>query len=58
MVNIDQLYVLVCPFNSLAPGRFEWHIKYVIFILISMIDILGISCEIAVRWLSLDFADE
>ena len=39
-------------FNSLAPGRFEWNFRQVIFKLILVIDVCGISCEIA--QLSLD----
>ena len=34
-------------FNSLAPERFRWNLKLVIFKFISRIDILHISCEIA-----------
>ena len=44
-------------FNSLAPGKFEWNFRYVIFKQISMIDYWGISCEIALIWMSLDFSD-
>ena len=39
-------------FNSLAPRKFEWQIRQVIFILILLIDGWGISCEIALRWMS------
>ena len=45
-------------FNSLAPGRFEWHFRRVIFKLILVIDGWIISCEIAVRWMSLDLTDD
>ena len=38
-------------FNWLAPGKFEWNF-------ISMIDGWGISCEIALLWMSLYFTDE
>ena len=44
--------------NSLAPGKFEWHIRYLIFQIISVIDGWGISCELALRWMSLDLADD
>ena len=37
--------------NSLAPGRFWWYIKGVIFMLILVIDDWCISCEIAIRWM-------
>ena len=36
--------------NSLATGRCSWYLNLVIFKLISRIDILSISCEIALRW--------
>ena len=44
--------------NSLAPGRFEWNFKQVVFKLILVIDDWDISCEIALRWFALDLADE
>ena len=46
--------------NSLAPGKFEWNFKYVhvIFRRILLIDGWGISCEIALIWMSLDFTDD
>ena len=44
--------------NSLAPGKFEWHFRYVIFKQILVIDGWGISCEDALIWMSLDFADD
>ena len=44
--------------NSLAPGKFEWNFKHVIFQQILAIDGWGISCEIALIWMSLDFSDE
>ena len=45
-------------FNSLAPGRFWWNSSNNIFNPISMIDGWGISCEIALRWMSLDLTDD
>ena len=39
--------------NSLAPGKFEWKFRYVIFKRILVIDGWGISSEIALIWLSL-----
>ena len=42
-----------CP-----QGRFEWNLMQVIFKLISVIDGWGISCETAVRWMSLDLSDD
>ena len=44
--------------NSLAPGKFEWNFRYVIFKRILVIDVLDISCEIALMWMSLNFADD
>ena len=41
--------------NSLAPGNFEWNFRYVIFKQILVIDGWGISCEIALIWMLLDF---
>ena len=45
-------------FNSLAPGKFKWHFRYLIFQIISVIDGWGISCELALRWMSLDLTDD
>ena len=44
--------------NSLAPGEFEWNFRYVIFKQILVINGWGISCEIALIWMSLDFTDD
>ena len=44
--------------NSLAPGKFEWNFRYAIFKLILEIDGWGISYEIALIWMSLDFTDD
>ena len=44
--------------NSLAPGKFEWKFRYVIFKRIWVIDGWGFSCEIAPVWMSLDFTDD
>ena len=41
--------------NSSAPGKFGWN---VIFKQILMMDGWGISCEIALIWMSLDFTDD
>ena len=43
--------------NSLAPGKFEWNFRRVIFKQILVIDSWGISCEIAIIWMSLGFSD-
>ena len=44
--------------NSLAPGKFEWNFRHVIFKQILVIDGWDISCEIALIWMSLDFTDD
>ena len=47
------------PFiNSLAPGKFEFNFRHVIFEQILMIDGWGFFCEIALIWMSLDFTDD
>ena len=43
--------------NSLAPREFEWNFRYVIFKWILAIGGWGISCEIVLVWMSLDFID-
>ena len=44
--------------NPLAPGKFEWNFRYLIFQIISVTDGWGISCELALRWISLDLTDD
>ena len=44
--------------NSLAPGRCYWNPKLVSFKLISRINILSISCKIAIRWRSQELTDD
>ena len=44
--------------NSLAPGKFELNFKYVILKQILVIDGWGMSSEIALIWMSLDFTDD
>ena len=44
--------------NSLAPGRFSWRFRWVIFMLILVIDDWCMSCEIAIRWIQLDLTDD
>ena len=44
--------------NSLAPGKFEWNFRHVIFKQILVIDGWGICCEIALTWMPLDFTDD
>ena len=45
-------------FNSLAPRKFEWNFTYVSFKCILVSNGWGISCEIALIWMSLDFTDD
>ena len=44
--------------NPLAPGRLKQNIRWIIFKLILVIDGWGISCEIALKWLSQDRTDD
>ena len=44
--------------NSLALGKFEWNFRYVIFKRILVIDGWGISCDIALIYMSLEFTDD
>ena len=44
--------------NTLAPGRCGCNLKLVIFKHTSRVDILSISCEIALRWMPQDFTDD
>ena len=44
--------------NSLDPGKSEWNFRYVICKRFLVIDGWGISCEIALIWMSLDFTDD
>ena len=45
-------------FNSLAPGKCKWNFRYVIFKQILVNDGWGISCEIDLIWMTLDFTDD
>ena len=42
-------------FNTLAPGKFQWNFRYVIFKRILVIDDRDISCVFALIGMSLDF---
>ena len=44
--------------NSLAPGRFQFNFRSVNFKLVLVNGGWGISCEIALRWVPLDFTDD
>ena len=43
---------------TLWPLGFEWDFRYVIFKWTLVIDGWGISCEVALIWMSLDFTDD
>ena len=45
-------------FNSLAPGRFQFNFRWVIFKLTLVNGGWGISYEIALRWMPLELTDE
>ena len=45
-------------FNSLAPGKFEWNFRHVIFNHLLVMDGKGISCEIALLSMSRNFTDD
>ena len=61
-LGIAQTYTkpLICCqlFNSLAAEKFEWNFRFVIFKRILVIAGWGISCEIAMIWMSLDLIDD
>ena len=62
-VNSKSLLVLssvtwTFSLNSLAPGKFEWNFRYLIFQILSVIDGWVVSCELALRWMSLDLTDD
>ena len=58
IAHVIYLSHLSIDINSLAPGKFEWNFRHVIFKQILVIDGWGISCEIALTWMSLDFIDD
>ena len=45
-------------FNTLAPRKFVWNFRHVIFKQILVVDSWGISCEIALIRMSLDLTDD
>ena len=49
MIKIMYLSVTATGLNSLAPGRFEWNFRQVIFKFILVIDDWYMSCDIALR---------
>ena len=53
-INTSKLQLV----NSLAPGKFKRNFRHVIFKQILVIDGWGITCEISIIWMSLDFTDD
>ena len=51
------LNILWYHINSLTPGGFDYSLKLVNFKLISLINILSIFCEIAIRWMPQHLTD-
>ena len=56
--NIQMCVISRSYFNSLAPRRYEWDFRWLIFELTLMISGWGVSCEIALWWMPLDLADD
>ena len=56
--NLSERFSSQGGLNSLAPGKFKWKFRHVIFKPILVIDGWGISCEISPIWMSLDFTDD
>ena len=63
--ELTNIYTAVCLaitgpqwFNSLAPVRFEWDFRWLIFKLTLMISDWGVSCEIALWCMPLDLTDD
>ena len=54
MTKFESCIRVYLALNSLVPGKFEWYFRYLIFQIISVIDDWGISCGLALRWMSLD----
>ena len=52
---IKGKYILI---NSLATWKFKQNLRHIIFKLMLVIDGWGISCEIALLWMSQDFTDQ
>ena len=59
VINYRQIWRSRKPvaINSLAPGGFDYSLKLVNFNLVSMLDILSIFSEIAIRWMPQHLTD-
>ena len=55
--DVTNKFCIGCLFNSLAPGRFKFNFRKVIFKLILVNGGWDISYKIALRWMSLDLID-
>ena len=55
---VSSLCMLNKLLNSLATGKLEWNFRNLILQMTSVIDGWGISCELALRWMSLDLTDD
>ena len=53
-----RIISILCEFNSLAPGWFEWNFDKSVLKLILVTAALGIFCETTLRWMSLDLTDD
>ena len=58
LIHVSKRVYRAFVTNSLAPRIFEQNFRSMIFKLILVIDGSCVSCEIAVRWISLDFTDD
>ena len=66
-MNVEADYHLDCILliwmgdlivKLIDPGKLDWNFSYVIFKQILVIDGWGISCKIALIWMSLDITDD
>ena len=58
MLTLIEPYGWLSAVNSLAPGRFRWNFRWIIFKIILEIGGWGISYEIALTWISLYLTDD
>ena len=56
--HVEIKIITELQINSLAPDKFEWNFRHLIFRIISVIDGWGISSELALRWMSLDLTED
>ena len=58
LLNASDILFNSADINSLSPGRFEFTFKIKKFKSTLVVDGCSISCEIALRWTSLDLTDD